>query len=385
MNLELLQIFLNIVLIFTALYLICIAAFTFGLFNLKERFHSVNKNNLIKVSVLIAARNEEKNIEKLLESLKKQSFSKELFEVIIVNDHSTDNTDEIINDFINKNKELDVKLLKAEKKGKKHAISQALHSAINELVIVTDADCVLNDLWIESIVGFYQEEKCKMILAPVLLSPAENLFEKMQVLEHLSLIGSTAGSASIGFPVMCNGANMAYERKAALEVEKFRKDFYIPSGDDMFLLEQFVKCYGHNNVKFLLSKSAVVKTKTCKTIKDFFRQRRRWVSKTKSYTSWKVIVTALIVLFFNLSIISLLVSAFFVPALWSIYILLTLLKFFIDFPLLKNITNFMNQGSLLKWVLPLEIIYPFYVVFTALSGTIFTKLKSENGKWTQSN
>lgn len=385
MNLELLQVFLNIVLIFTALYLICIAAFTFGLFNLKERFHSVNKNNLIKVSVLIAARNEEKNIEKLLESLKKQSFPKELFEVIIVNDHSIDNTDEIINDFINKNKELDVKLLKAEKKGKKHAISQALHSAINELVIVTDADCVLNDLWIESIVGFYQEEKCKMILAPVLLSPAENLFEKMQVLEHLSLIGSTAGSASIGFPVMCNGANMAYERKAALEVEKFRKDFDIPSGDDMFLLEQFVKCYGHNNVKFLLSKSAVVKTKTCKTIKDFFRQRRRWVSKTKSYTSWKVIVTALIVLFFNLSIISLLVSAFFVPALWSIYILLTLLKFFIDFPLLKNITNFMNQGSLLKWVLPLEIIYPFYVVFTALSGIIFTKLKSENGKWSQSN
>ena len=385
MNLELLQIFLNIVLIFTALYLICIAAFTFGLFNLKERFHSVNKNNLVKVSVLIAARNEEKNIEKLLESLKKQSFPKELFEVIIVNDHSTDNTDEIINDFINKNKELDVKLLKAEKTGKKHAISQALHSAINELIIVTDADCVLNDLWIESIVGFYQEEKCKMVLAPVLLSPAENLFEKMQVLEHLSLIGSTAGSASIGFPVMCNGANMAYERKAALEVEKFRKDFDIPSGDDMFLLEQFVKCYGHNNVKFLLSKSAVVKTKTCKTIKDFFRQRRRWVSKTKSYTSWKVIVTALIVLFFNLSIISLLVSAFFVPALWSIYILLTLLKFFIDFPLLKNITNFMNQGSLLKWVLPLEIIYPFYVVFTALSGTIFTKLKSENGKWSQSN
>ena len=385
MNLELLQIFLNIVLIFTALYSICIAAFTFGLFNLKERFHSVNKNNLIKVSVLIAARNEEKNIEKLLESLKKQSFPKELFEVIIVNDHSIDNTDEIINDFINKNKELDVKLLKAEKKGKKHAISQALHTAINELVIVTDADCVLNDLWIESIVGFYQEEKCKMILAPVLLSPAENLFEKMQVLEHLSLIGSTAGSASIGFPVMCNGANMAYERKTALEVEKFRKDFDIPSGDDMFLLEQFVKCYGHNNVKFLLSKSAVVKTKTCKTIKDFFRQRRRWVSKTKSYTSWKVIVTALIVLFFNLSIISLLVSAFFVPALWSIYILLTLLKFFIDFPLLKNITNFMNQGSLLKWVLPLEIIYPFYAVFTALSGTIFTKLKSENGKWTQSN
>ena len=385
MNFELLQILLNIVLVITALYLICIAAFTFGLFNLKEIFCNFNKKNIIKASVLIAARNEEKNIKKLLESIYNQSFPKELFEVIIVDDHSTDNTKNIINNFINENKELDIKLLEAENVGKKLAISQALHTAINELIIVTDADCVLNNLWIESIVGFYQEKKCKMILAPVLLSPAENLFEKMQVLEHLSLIGSTAGSASIGFPVMCNGANMAYERKAALEVEKYRKDFNIPSGDDMFLLEQFVKNYGHENVKFLLSKSAIVKTKTCKTLKEFFRQRRRWVSKTKSYTSWKVILTALIVLFFNLSIISLFVSAFFIPALWSIYILLTLLKFFIDFPLLKNITNFMNQSSLLKWTLPLEFIYPFYVVFTALSGTIFTKLKSENGKWKQSN
>lgn len=377
MNFELLQILLNVIMIITSLYIICIAAFTFGLYNLKEKFINLNKNNIVKVSVLIAARNEENNIKKLLESLYNQSFPKELFEVIIVDDHSEDNTKEFINTFINNNKDLNIKLLEAEKEGKKLAISQALHNASNELIIVTDADCVLNNLWIESIVGFYQENNCKMILAPVLLSPAENFFEKMQVLEHLSLIGSTAGSAAIGFPVMCNGANMAYERKSALEVEKLRKDFDIPSGDDMFLLEQFVKNYGHENVKFLLSKSAIVKTKTCKTVKDFFRQRRRWVSKTKSYTSWKVILTALVVLFFNLSIISLFVSAFFIPALWSIYFLLTLLKFLVDFPLLKNITNFMNQGSLLKWTLPLEFIYPFYAVFTALSGTIFTKIK----KW----
>ena len=214
-----------------------------------------------------------------------------------------------------------------------------------------------------------------MILAPVLLSPAETFFEKIQVLEHLSLIGSTAGSANVGFPVMCNGANMAYEREAALEVEKFRKDFNIPSGDDMFLMEQFIKNYGHQSVKFLLSKSAIVETKTCKTVSEFFRQRRRWVSKTKAYTSWKILATAFIVLFFNLSIVSLFVSAFFIPALWSLYFLLTLLKFFIDFPLLKNITIFMNQSSLLKWSLTLEFVYPFYVVFTAISGMLI------NVKW----
>ena len=370
MNLELLQILLNIVLIIAASYIVCITAFTIGLYRLKERTYFFNKKIPIKVSVLIAARNEEDNIEKLLESLYNQSFDKNLFEVIIVDDHSEDKTKKIIEDFVNKNKDFNIRVLDSEGSGKKAAISQALHSAVNELIIVTDADCILNLSWIESIVGFYQENKCKMILAPVLLSPANSLFEKMQVLEHLSLIGSTAGSASIGFPVMCNGANMAYDREAALEVEKYRHDFNIPSGDDMFLLEQFVKNFGYNNVKFLLSKSAVVKTSTCKTISDFFKQRRRWVSKTKSYTNWKIILTALIVFFFNLSIISLLLSAFFIPALWSLYILLTLLKFFVDYPLLKSITNFMNQEKLMKWMLPLEFIYPFYVVFTAVSGIL---------------
>ncbi len=375
MNLELLQILLNIILIISALYLVCIFAFTYGLYNLKERYFTFNKKNDLKVSVLIAARNEEKNIKKLLKSIYNQTFTKELFEVIIIDDHSEDNTLSIVENFIKENNDINLKIFSAEKEGKKFAISQALHLAHNELVIVTDADCVLKTTWIESIVNFYKEKKCKMILAPVLLSPAETFFEKIQVLEHLSLIGSTAGSANIGFPVMCNGANMAYEREAALEVEKFRKDFNIPSGDDMFLMEQFVKNYGQQSVKFLLSKSAIVETKTCKTISDFFRQRRRWVSKTKAYTSWKILATAFIVLFFNLSIVSLFVSAFFIPALWSLYFLLTLLKFFIDLPLLKNITSFMNQSSLLKWTLPLEFIYPFYVVFTAISGMLI------NVKW----
>lgn len=370
MNYELLQIFLNIILVTAGLYIIIIAAFTLGLYNLKERFDSLDKSIKTRVSVLIAARNEEENIENLLLSLYNQTFSKDLFEIIIIDDNSEDRTKEIIDTFVNDNKDLDVKVYSSESQGKKAAISQALHKAENELIIVTDADCVLNPRWIESIVAYYQKSNSKMILAPVLLTPTDTLFEKVQVLEHLSLIGSTAGSAAIGFPVMCNGANMAYEKKAALEVEKQRHDFDIPSGDDMFLLEQFVKNYGYKNVKFLLSKSAIVKTKACKTIKEFFRQRRRWVSKTKAYTNWKIITTALVVFLFNISIISLFISAFFIPALWSLYILFTLLKYLVDFPLLKNITNFMNQRELLKWALPLEFIYPFYATFTAVSGML---------------
>ena len=375
MSFELHPIILIIILIISALYLIYILAFTFGLYNLKEKFFTFNNKNNVKASVLIAARNEEKNIGNLLKSLYNQTFSKELFEVIIIDDHSEDETISIVENFLKEHKDINLKFFKAEKEGKKHAISQALHLAENELILVTDADCFLKETWIESIVNFYKEENCNMILAPVLLSPAGTFFEKIQVLEHLSLIGSTAGSAAIGFPVMCNGANMAYERLAAMEVEKQRKDFNIPSGDDMFLMEYFIKNYGAENVKFLLSKTAIVKTNTCKNISEFFRQRRRWVSKTKSYTSWKILSTAFVVLFFNLSIISLLVSALFSPTLLIPYFLLTFLKFLIDYPLLRNITTFMNQKNLLIWTLPLEFVYPFYAVFTAISGMLI------NVKW----
>jgi cellulose synthase/poly-beta-1,6-N-acetylglucosamine synthase-like glycosyltransferase len=102
MNFDILQILLNIVLVFAALYLILIAAFTFGLYNLKEKFYYFNKKNIVKVSVLIAARNEEKNIFKLLQSLYNQNFPKEFYEIIIVDDHSEDNTKKIIEELKNK-------------------------------------------------------------------------------------------------------------------------------------------------------------------------------------------------------------------------------------------------------------------------------------------
>lgn len=370
MGLKILEILLDIILIISTCYLICIAVFTYGLYSLAERYDRYNKEKKIKVSILISARNEAKHIENLLESLYNQSFPKELFEIIIVDDHSEDETEKIVNIFINNHKDIKIKLLKLERIGKKAAISMALHNAANEYIIVTDADCLVSSEWIESIVGYYQKTNSKMILGPVLLFPANTLFEKIQVLEHLSLIASTAGSAAIGIPVMCNGANMAYKREDALKMEKERHDFNIASGDDMFLMEQFIRFYGNKSVTFLLNKSAIVKTKTMKTIKDFFKQRRRWVSKTKSYTNWKIILTASIVFLFNLSIIFIFAGAFFIPALWSLYVLLIILKFLVDLPILYNIAGFMNQKKLLLWAFPLEFVYPFYVVFTTISGLL---------------
>lgn len=375
MSLETIHILLNIIMIFAALYLICIGAFTYGLTILSRNY---NRDAILrqakKVSVLIAARNEGKNIEKLLQSLYNQTFDKENFEVIIVDDHSDDDTFGISESFKVSHPEMSLKLLKATGSGKKQAISQALHAADNEVVIVTDADCELPAKWIEKMLAFYIAKDLKMLLGPVLLSPADTLFEKLQVLEHMSLIASTAGSAAIGMPVMCNGANMMYDRKSALNVEKDRTDMKLASGDDMFLMEQFIARYGSKAIGFFLNREVIVKTATMPNLKAFFRQRTRWTSKTKAYTNWKIIATALTVFLFNLSIVFFFVAGFFMPVLWCFYVLYVILKTLIDYPIIRRISAFMKQKKLKFWTLPLEFIYPFYVVFTAIAG-MFAKVR----------
>lgn len=375
MSLETIHILLNIIMIFAALYLICIGAFTYGLTILSRNY---NRDAILrqakKVSVLIAARNEGKNIEKLLQSLYNQTFDKENFEVIIVDDHSDDDTFGISESFKVSHPEMSLKLLKATGSGKKQAISQALHAADNEVVIVTDADCELPAKWIEKMLAFYIAKDLKMLLGPVLLSPADTLFEKLQVLEHMSLIASTAGSAAIGMPVMCNGANMMYDRKSALNVEKDRTDMKLASGDDMFLMEQFIARFGSKAIGFFLNREVIVKTATMPNLKAFFRQRTRWTSKTKAYTNWKIIATALTVFLFNLSIVFFFVAGFFMPVFWAFYVLYVIMKTLIDYPIIRRISAFMKQKKLKFWTLPLEFIYPFYVVFTAFAG-MFTKVR----------
>ena len=375
MSLETIHILLNIIMIFAALYLICIGAFTYGLTILSRNY---NRDAILrqakKVSVLIAARNEGKNIEKLLQSLYNQTFDKKNFEVIIVDDHSDDDTFGISESFKVSHPEMSLKLLKATGSGKKQAISQALHAADNEVVIVTDADCELPAKWIEKMLAFYIAKDLKMLLGPVLLSPADTLFEKLQVLEHMSLIASTAGSAAIGMPVMCNGANMMYDRKSALNVEKDRTDMKLASGDDMFLMEQFIARYGSKAIGFFLNREVIVKTATMPNLKAFFRQRTRWTSKTKAYTNWKIIATALMVFLFNLSIVFFFVAGFFMPVFWAFYVLYVIMKTLIDYPIIRRISAFMKQKKLKFWTLPLEFIYPFYVVFTAFAG-MFTKVR----------
>jgi len=372
MTAETIHICLIVANIIAMCYVVTIGAFTIGLMLLRQAGGGTDnadgKNP--KVSVLVAARNEEKNIERLINSLNRQTYPAEKTEIIIIDDHSDDKTftkaEETCKALVMNN----ITIVHANDFGKKAAISQALHLATGDLVVVTDADSRHTKEWISTIAGFYSRKKPKMILGPVVLNPATTLFEKLQVLEHLSLMGSTAGSAAIHMPVMSNGANMAYERLAALQADAERDDKKVASGDDVFLMAWFTKHFGGASVQFLSDENAIVETEPAHSIKEFVSQRTRWVSKAKNYKTPSIIACALVVGLFCLTILGMFVTAFFEPVFWPILVLFILLKTLVDLPLLRFTARFLKKEKLLIWVFPLEIIYPFYVVFTAAVGLL---------------
>lgn len=352
-----------------ALYVLLIVAYTIGWYRLRTPDQTENKR-VESVSVLVAARNEAQQIEQLLQDLFDQNYPNTAFELILIDDHSEDGTLHKAKDFAHEYPLFECRIFAANGKGKKAALSQALQLATGDLILVTDADCRLSPQWIESMVTAYHASGAKILLGPVLLDPATTAFERIQVLEFMSLIGSTAGASGIGWPAMGNGANMAFERDAAMQVQAHRTDERLVSGDDVFLMEAFLKAYGKRGVAFVLDEAAIVRTFPQQSVKDFFRQRLRWVSKSRSYSSASIFFPAVIVFLFNFGLVALFTAAFFQPFLFLFYMLFIFLKFLVDHPILLAVSSFMKRRHLLKYSFPLQLIYPFYVVFSVVAGNL---------------
>ena len=235
----------------------------------------------------------------------------------------------------------------------------------------------MNDKWLSTIVGYYNSQQSKMLLGPVCYYNDDNLFKKLQTLEFLSLIATSAGAAKLRMPVMCNAANMAFERNTFLEVNGYEINKSYTSGDDVFLMNSINKKYP-GSVQFMKDKDAIVYTEAKETINDFISQRKRWVSKTKGIRNTFIMYTALSVYLFNLSLLILIIfnlALLGIPSLKgmeSVYYLsiLYLAKCLIDYPILAGVTGFMNKKKLMKYFLALEIINIFYVSLIGIIGNV---------------
>lgn len=348
--------------ILLGIYSLLILSFAFGWQKIKP-FNIDKSTEPIPISIVIACRNEEKTITQLLTSLIDQNYPKEKAEIIIVDDHSEDETTKIIEEFIEKNNHIKLLKLPEGKKGKKEALNSGIQNANSNVVITTDADCTMHKNWITVFVDYYIHHTCKIISGPVVFNH-KNTFQKLQTLEFLSLVGSGAGAIGVNKPIMNNGANLLFEKSLFLESNQ-HKSFI--SGDDIFLMLHAKRKY-NNAVHFLKSKDAIVFTQPVVSLKDFINQRMRWTSKSKAYRDFDMVFTALIVSFVNAMFATLLVFSFFNKTLSVIFLLFFAIKSVIDLSILIPVSRFFNQLKLLWYFIPLQIIYPFYISFTVILG-----------------
>lgn len=317
------------------------------------------------VSIVIACRNEEKNIPALLGSLSAQNYPVHLFEIIIIDDHSTDNTREIAERYPGN---MNLRLIANSGNGKKEAIRTGVMNSKAELIITTDADCNPEEKWISSIVSFYESVKPDLIAGPVRLTPAKGFMGKFQELEFLSLQAITAGTIFSGNGTMCNGANLAFSKNAWLRSEKDLR-FDIATGDDVFLLHSLKK--QRAKIAWLESSDAIVDTNPAPGLKEFFRQRRRWASKSTAYRDAFSIFLGIVTFVTNLVLAVTMFASFIYPSLIPTLLAVFILKSVPDFLLLGNVASRYKRRNLLWWFLPAQIVYPFYVLLVSGFALLF--------------
>ncbi|MDN3595484.1 glycosyltransferase family 2 protein [Zunongwangia endophytica] len=319
-------------------------------------------------SIVIPFRNEAENLPNLLESLALLNYPFELFEILLVNDESEDDSEKIIAEFKQDHPQLHLKFLQNNRttnSPKKDAITTAIKFAEFEHILTTDADCTLPSLWLQSFNTEILQHNPAMIAAPVKIEVNDNNFlSSFEALDFLSLQISGAGAFGLNKAFMANGANLCYKKQSFVEQNGFDSNTEIASGDDVFLLQKFIQ--QQLKVTFLKDQNAIVKTKPQSGFKRLVQQRIRWASKTSAYTSNFAKLTGLIVFSMNFAFSLSLLLGIFKLFPFPYFMILFLVKFNLDFVLLYRGSIFFNSEGLMRKYLVSSVLYPFFSVYVAI-------------------
>jgi len=333
-------------------------------------FHAGAQSAAIKISVLIPARNEEMNIGHLLRALEQQDYPRHLFEVIVIDDHSTDGTASIVRQFAG------VRLLSLQEdvlnSYKKKAIEKGIAAATGGLIVTTDADCEPGSGWLSAIAACKQQTGAVFIVAPVVFDCNSSVVQVFQAIDFMVLQGITGASVYKGVHSMCNGANLAYERSAFFEVGGFSGIDSIASGDDMLLMHKIARHYP-GRITYLKSEEALIRTRPMTSWSAFINQRIRWASKARFYDDKRIMAVLLLVYLFNVSFLVLLIMAIYTSVTgspqalmaWLSFVAFWFAKTIIELPFFAALARFFHK----QWAIRFFFFFqPLHIGYTILAG-----------------
>ncbi len=233
------------------------------------------------ISVIICARNEGANLDKFLPSILTQDYPD--YEVIVVNDCSSDDTDEVIGKYIRQYSNLRTTTINEDKKfshGKKLAITIGIKASRKELLVFTDADCkAMSNRWLKKIQENFTKEK-SIVLGYGGYFPKFSLLNNYIRYDTLIIAIQYLSYKLAGKPYMGVGRNLAYRKSFFFEKKGFASHYHLLSGDDdLFVNENANK----SNTAIEISEESHTRSIPADSLKQWIKQKKRHMSTGKYY------------------------------------------------------------------------------------------------------
>ena len=338
------------------------------LFEKKEDNDLSNFISKEKVSIIIPFRNEAHTVINCLKGITEQDFPKELMEIILVDDNSEDNTKQVAESFL-KERAVAYKLIDLKEhnlSGKKTAIEQSVSQASGNIIITRDADTYTkSNLWLKSIAYQFNDSNIDLVLPPVILS-GMSFIQVFQQFENMAITSIGYAFAKLKLPFVCSGANLAYKKDSFLKVNPYQGNKHIASGDDMFLLQSFIK--EGLSISPTKNSNTIVYTEAEASFKSFINQRLRWASKAKGLKLKTASSIAGLLFLTNILLLVYTITGIFSGANIGFCLFALLYKCIIDFLLLFLAAIMFKQKPNFVLYIPAFILNLFYVPFITVAS-----------------
>jgi glycosyltransferase involved in cell wall biosynthesis len=324
------------------------------------------------ISIIIPARNESRNIGNCIDSILAQRYPRELFEIIVVDDHSEDDTAAIVKAYAMDNVH-SISLAEQIQDGgklnsyKKAALAAAIRHSKGELIVTTDADCTAPNTWLSLVAARYEQDKPAMIVGPVTYTTNNSIVQLFQLIDFMSMQGITAAAHALKLGNMSNGANLAFAKSAYNEVNGYEGIDKLASGDDYLLMMKINKKYP-GGIAYLKSPYATMRTLPQPDWRSFLQQRIRWASKSGKYDDKRLTAILLLVYLFNVAILAAGVAAIFNGVYLSILCAMLVVKIVLEFVFLIPVARFFNKEYALSYFIVLQPLHVLYIVIAGFLG-----------------
>lgn len=335
----------------------------------------VNPSPENKVTIIVAAKNEEKIISDCISSLKTLTYNKENLEIFLVNDKSTDKTKEIMlreTAGLNYFKVIDSRPESSTNlKGKANALDTAIHQSSGEIIIGTDADCKVNKDWVQEVAKYYDSETA-MVCGVTFINSSKSMFHKVQALDWIYLQTLASASSGINMTLSCIGNNLSFRKNVYEELGGYSNIKFSVTEDLALMQEMHAKKY---KLKYPVNEKSLVETNACKDLNELFKQKRRWF---RGGLKINILGLLLGLEMYPVNLILIFGSLFLS---WEIYFLFIAIKILSEIALIAKPVSIYKFTSLYKFFIQFQIFFAFYGLILPWTFLFNTKIHWKDRKF----